>query len=214
VIPLVVVAAILAHPPATAASTGWTAQPEVQRRLAAGEVIVQSASEIDPPQPRGHVRAAVRIRAPAEAIWKVITDCRQTVAFVPGLKRCREVGRASDGRWEDIEQEVRYAWFLPTIRYVFRAMYDRPRRIELKLLSGDLKAEEGTWLLTPSPDGSATVVEYEMYIDPGFWIPQTIISRELRQDLPAALKGLRKRVEAMEPGALRSAGAARLSAGR
>lgn len=213
-IPLVVLATILAQPPATAASTGWTAQPEVQRRLAAGEVIVQSAGEIDPPQSRGHVRAAVRIKAPAETIWKVITDCRQTVAFVPGLKRCRQLDRASDGRWEDIEQEVRYAWFLPTIRYVFRALYDRPRRIELKLLSGDLKAEEGTWLLTQSPDGSATVVEYEMYVDPGFWIPQAIVSRELRQDLPAALRGLRERVEGAEPRALRTAAAAGLSAGR
>ncbi len=125
----------------------------------------------------------------------MITDCRQTVSFVPGLRRCRQVGRASDGRWEDIEQEVRYAWFLPTIHYVFRALYDRPRRIELQLVSGDLKAEQGTWLLTPSPDDSATVVEYEMYVDPGFWIPQAIVSRELRQDLPAALKGLRARVE-------------------
>jgi len=69
------------------------------------------------------------------------------------------------GSWEDIEQEVRYAWYLPTIHYVFRAYYDRPHRIELRLLSGDLKKEEGTWLLKPSPDASATVVEYEMYVD-------------------------------------------------
>ncbi len=179
----------------------------MQRRLAAGEVIVQSASTIDPAQPKGLVRAAVRIRASAETIWNVITDCRQTPAFVPGLRRCRQVGRAADGSWEDIEQEVRYAWYLPTIHYVFRAHYDRPHRIELRLVSGDLKKEEGTWLLKPSPDASATVVEYEMYVEPGFWIPQAIVTRSLRQDVPAALSGLRARVERAEAGAQRTAAA-------
>jgi hypothetical protein len=39
------------------------------------------------------------------------------------------------------------------------------------------------------------VVEYEMYLDPGFWIPQWLVTRTLRKDLPAALSGLRERVE-------------------
>jgi hypothetical protein len=50
-------------------------------------------------------------------------------------------------------------------------------------------------MLTATPDGAATVVEYQMYLDPGFWIPQALVNRTLRKDVPAALAGLRERVE-------------------
>lgn len=192
---VVVLARVLLTPLVALPQTGWTADSDVQRRLAGGEVVVQTATEADPDHPRGRVRAAVLIRARPEAVWAILTDCRQAMEFVPGLKRCSRVDGAPDGRWEDIEQEIRYAWFLPTVRNVLRADYDRPHRIDFHRISGDLKREEGTWVLTATSDGSATVVDYEMYLDPGFWIPQALVNRSLRKDLPAALLGLRERVE-------------------
>ena len=86
---------------------------------------------------------------------------------------------------------------LPTIRFVFRADYQRPRRIDFRRVSGDLKEEEGSWLLEATPDGSATILEYEVYVDPGFWVPQALIRRSLRKDLPAALAALRVQVESI-----------------
>jgi len=186
--------------PAAAAGPGdWTADPGVQRRLAEGEVVVRTASAVDPDRPRGRVRAAVLIRARPEAIWAVMTDCRQTTLFVPGLRSCRRIDGAPDGHWEDIEHEVRYSWFMPTVRYVFRAEYDRPHRIDFHRVSGDLKEQEGSWLLTQTPDGAATLVEYDLYLEPGFWVPQILVNRTLRKDLPAILTGLRERVEKAPP---------------
>jgi coenzyme Q-binding protein COQ10 len=192
---LMVLAFALWSPVTLSLEAGWAAAPEVQRRLAAGEIVVEPTTALDPAHPRGGVRAAVLIRARPEAIWSVMTDCAQTPLFVPGLKRCRRLEGAPDGRWEDIEQEIRYAWYLPSVVYVFRADYERPRRIDFHRIRGDLKEEQGTWLLRATPDGSSTVVEYEMYLDPGFWVPQFVVSRTLRKDLPAALAGLRERVE-------------------
>jgi uncharacterized protein YndB with AHSA1/START domain len=182
-----------------AGQAAWTTEPGIQTRLAAGEVVVQTTTATDPSRPRGWIRAAVRIGAQPEAVWEVMTDCRQAAAFVPGLKRCRRIGGAANGRWEDIEQEVRYSWLLPSVRYVFRAEYDRPHRIDFHRLSGDLKEEEGEWSLTRTADGRSTDVEYELYLDPGFWIPQVLVTRSLRKDLPAALGGLRERVEMVRP---------------
>jgi uncharacterized protein YndB with AHSA1/START domain len=180
----------------TAAQRGWIADPAIQRRLEAGEVVVVTTScATDPSHPRGFIRAAVRIKAAPETIWKIMTDCEQAPTYVPGLRRCRRIDAAPDGSWQDIEHEVRYAWFLPTVRYIFRAEYDRPHRIAFHRISGDLKEDEGTWLLTPTADGSATIVEYEVYIDPGIWIPAPLVNRSLRKDLPAALTGLRDRAE-------------------
>jgi uncharacterized protein YndB with AHSA1/START domain len=176
--------------PAAAAQSEWVADPAIQERLAAGEVVV-AAGAIDPAHPRGLVRAAVRIKAPPEAIWTIVTDCRQALSFIPGLRHCRRIDGAPDGSWQDVEHEVRYSWLLPSVRYVFHAVYDRPHRIDFHRISGDLKQEEGTWLLTRTADGAGTVVEYEVYVDPGFWIPQALVTRSLRRDIPAVLSGLR-----------------------
>jgi uncharacterized protein YndB with AHSA1/START domain len=186
--------AVVLAPGSAGAEAHWTADPVVQQRLMRGEVVVEAGAASDPDQPRGAVRAAVLIHAGPEAIWKVMTDCRQVLTFVPGLRECRRLDGAPDGRWADIEQEVRYAWYLPTVRYVARADYDPPHRIDFRRISGDLKEEHGTWLLSAAADGS-TLVEYQMVIDPGFWIPQALVTRSLRKDLPAALQGLRDRVQ-------------------
>lgn len=192
---LVCLLAAVLLPLTGAAQGGWIEAPGVQARLAAGEVVVTTAAAIDPGRPRGRVLAAVLVKASPEAIWGVMTDCKQAPLFVPGLKRCSRIAGAADGSWEDFEQVVQYSWFLPTVRYVVRAAYDRPRRIQFRRISGDLKDEEGSWLLTPTPDGSATLVQYEVYVDPGFWVPQVLVTRTLRMDLPAALAGLRDRAQ-------------------
>lgn len=185
----------LLYPLATPAQSDWVDEALTQRRLSAGEVVVRTASAIDPAHPRGWVLAAVLIKAPPEVIWPIMIDCKQAPQFVPSLKHCRRIGAAADGSWEDFEQEVQYSWFLPTVRYVFRAEYERPHRIRTRRISGDLKAQEGTWQLTPSADGTGTLVQYAVYVDPGFWIPQSLVNHSLLKDLPAALAGLRQRAE-------------------
>jgi ribosome-associated toxin RatA of RatAB toxin-antitoxin module len=188
-----ILAFVLLLQPAEATQSEWVADPSIQQRLASGEVVV--ASVIDPAHSRGRVRAAVRIDASPEAVFAVVTDCREALAFVPGLKHCRLIDHAPDGSWQDVEHDVRYSWLLPSVRYVFRASYERPSRIDFHRISGDLKEEEGTWLLTRTADGAGTVVEYEVYLDPGFWIPRALVTRSLRKDIPAVLTGLRECVE-------------------
>jgi hypothetical protein len=185
---------LLLEPAAANAQSPWVTDPAIQQRLAAGEVVV-ATSAIDPSHPRGRVRAAVRIPAAPEEIWRIVTNCEEALSFVPGLRRCRRVDGAADGSWQDVEHEMHYSWLLPAVRYVFRADYDRPHRIDFHRVSGDLKQEEGTWRFTPTADGAATVVEYEVYVDPGFWIPQALVAHSLRRDIPAVLTGLRACVE-------------------
>ncbi len=183
-------------PLAAEAETSWLENPEIQQRLLAREVVVRST--LDTSESRGRVSAAVRINAGPEAVWNVMTDCEHASSFVPGLKHCRRVKSSPEGTWEFIEHEVKYSWLLPTIRYVFRADYQRPWRIDFRRVSGDLKDQQGTWLLETTPDGSATIIQYEVYLDPGFWVPQALVRHSLRKDLPAVLEALRTRVEGLE----------------
>jgi uncharacterized protein YndB with AHSA1/START domain len=186
-------------PTLTWAQTAWVDDPDVKHKLAAGEVAVRVALDGDQSHMRLH--AAVRINATPDVVWRVLTDCAHAPSFIPGLKRCTRIQVAPDGSWETVEQEIKYSWLMPAVTSVFRADYKRPRRIDFRRISGDLKDEVGTWLLEDAPQsgaaGPATTVEYEVYVDPGFWVPRVCQRYLLRSELPAALTALRARAESM-----------------
>jgi uncharacterized protein YndB with AHSA1/START domain len=194
-------------PIATWGQTPWVDDRTVQQELADGQVPVRIV--LDGAESRFRVRAAIRINASPETVWQVLTDCEHAASFIPGVKRCRRIQSSPDGSWEIIEEKAKYSWLMPPITCVFRAAYKRPQRIDFRRIAGDLKAEEGDWVLAdeasdPTPlSGSApaqapretTLVEYEFYVDPGFWIPPVLLRHSLRSELPAALKAVRKRAE-------------------
>jgi uncharacterized membrane protein len=172
------------------AQSPWLEDPAIQARLAAGEIVVHVAPDGQ------HAAAAVSIRAPVEAVWKVITDCESAPQFMPGLKTCRRLETAPDGSWEDIEREYKYSWLMPAAHDIVRTEYHKPQRIDFRRLSGDFRDEKGAWLLVTAADGTATVLEYQFYVDLGFWLPHSLIQRSLRSDLPAAMKAVRARAQA------------------
>lgn len=178
----------------------WLDDKTVQEQLAAGQVAVRIVFDGD----ESHVRvdAAVKINAGADAVWRVLTDCDHAATFIPGVKRCRRVETAPDNSWEIIEQESKYSWLMPSVTTVIRADYKRPQRIDFKRVSGDLKDENGAWVLDPKSSathGNTTIVEYELHVDPGFWIPKVLVRHSLRTELPAALTAIRAKVEGTGP---------------
>ena len=176
----------------------WLDDKAVQQQLAAGQVAVRIVFDGDD----SHVRvdAAVKINAGADAVWRVLTDCDHAATFIPGVKRCRRVETAPDSSWEIIEQESNYSWLMPSVTTVIRADYKRPQRIDFKRVSGDLKDETGAWVLDSKSSSThgTTIVEYELHVDPGFWIPKVLVRHSLRTELPAALTAIRERVEGHE----------------
>jgi hypothetical protein len=178
-----------------------TAQPadfsdaESQRALAAGEIPVHAATLQG--EAGGRVRAAVIIHARPETVWQIMRDCASAPAYVPGVRRCQRVDAAADGSWEIVEHEMKYSWLMPVIRSVLLLEY-HTWQMDFRRLSGDLKAEEGSWRVQRTDDDDTTLVEYQLHVDPGFWVPGSIVRASLRHALPEALQALRKRAEAME----------------
>jgi len=177
------------------APAAWVNDQTVQQELAAGQVAVRVAFKDG--ESRVRVNAAVRVHATPEIIWRVLTDCDHAPNFVPGVKRCRRVQSAPDGSWDIVEQEAKYSWLMPAIRCVIRSEYKRPQRIDFKRIGGDLKEEEGHWVLEDPAGPEATLVEYELQVDPGFWIPRVLARHSLRTELPAALQAVRARSEGL-----------------
>lgn len=192
-----------AHAPGSVAKNlpqdDWIDSPSVQTRLARGGVAVRSV--LGSRHEHATVEAAIRIHAAARVIWPLITQCKYAAWLIPGLRRCRVLRMGPRDAWAIIEHEIKYSWFLPAVRSVFRAEFHPPREVDFHRVAGNLKYEVGSWKLLPSGIG-ATTVDYRISLEPGFWVPRFLIRRFLYRKLPAALRALRRHARQIAAGKL------------
>jgi hypothetical protein len=147
----------------------------------------------DPDGRSGQVRAAIDIAAPQETIWALMLDCDAALRMVANLKSCRILDRDPQGRF-DVREQVSGAAFLPSVRSVYRADYDRPYHIRFRRAGGDLTVLEGEWRLTPRPGGVR--VTYEARASAPFTVPGWLARTALRYEVPAALVALKREAQA------------------
>lgn len=137
--------------------------------------------------------ATLKIHAPRETVWAVLTSCRDALEMVPGLTDCQVIDTAPDGSWQLIRQAINYSWYVPRLSYVLRASYEYPAHILVQRESGDLRTLKSSWYL--QADGEFTVVRYSLRVTPGFWVPRWLVRIALKHDLPKMLRTLRTRSE-------------------
>lgn len=148
---------------------------------------------LDASEQGGKAHATVRIHAPREAVWKLITSCPAERDMVPGLLECTVLETAPDGSWQRIRHVMNPSWYMPRLTYVIKASYDPPRRVTIEQVAGDLRVLKGSWVLTTS--GKDTVANYSVELSTGFWVPHWLVRAALRRDLPKMLRALRTRAE-------------------
>lgn len=174
----------------------WVLSTEELLQLDEGKVLVPPSADRN--HGDGSFRAAIEIEAPAERVFRTMTDCAQALMFVPHLERCTVLETAPDGTWQTILHEVSYDWFLPRASYVFRAEYEPFARVRFSSVRGDFRKNDGVWELIPRRDGAATIVTYRAQVVPWFYVPRWVMVAGLKRDLPALLQGLRARCELPE----------------
>jgi uncharacterized membrane protein len=157
--------------------------PAEAQHVAARQLLIRAT--LDSSQRRGTVRAAVRIDAPPDVVFQMLTTCADAMQYVPHMRLCRVRDQAPDNSWQLVEHEIDFGWYAPRIKYV----------IAFRQVSGDFKANEGRWELEPSADGSHTVLLYRAYLDPPGYIPNWVLRSRFRREMPQMLTDLRKRCE-------------------
>lgn len=150
-------------------------------------VVLDAAGE------NGSASATVRIHARREIVWSLITNCTEAVRLVPGLVSCHVLETAADQSWQRIRHVLNYSWYVPQLTYEIRANYDKPQRVSIERISGDLRTLRSSWSL--DSDGGYTIAHYAVDLAPGFWVPHWIVRVVLRRDLPKMLRALRARAE-------------------
>src|SRR5262245_10511382 len=72
---------------ACALGADFTLTPAEMQRVTARQVVIRA--NLDSAQRRGSVRAAVRIEAPPDIVFRMMISCTDALAYVPHLQRCR-----------------------------------------------------------------------------------------------------------------------------
>jgi Polyketide cyclase / dehydrase and lipid transport len=172
---------------ACAASAADLDQDSAQR----GDIEV--TVKLDAGEQSGTATATVRIHARREVVWSLITSCAEALHLVPGLVSCDVLETAPDRSWQRIRHVIDYSWYVPKLTYEIHAAYDRPTRVTIERVSGDLRVLKGSWVL--QSDGADTIAHYAVDLAPGFWVPRWMVRAALKRDLPKMLRALRSRAE-------------------
>jgi hypothetical protein len=174
----------------SAGALAWEPDAAERARLLAGEIIVHA--DIDPSGASGRARAAVWIAAPREQVYGWMTDCPKALTFVPRMTGCTILETGPEKGSALIAHEIDYSWFLPRMHYVFRARNTFPSQVDFQEVSGDLAINRGSWRLSALPGADHTLLVYEVRIKPRLYVPQWLVRRSLRKDLPELLTALRR----------------------
>jgi hypothetical protein len=148
---------------------------------------------LDTAEQTGSATATVRIHAPREVVWTLITSCAEALHLVPGLIGCHVLETAPDQSWQRIRHVLDYSWYVPKLTYEIRATYARPVRVSIERISGDLSIMRSSWAL--QTDDDYTIAHYAVELAPGFWVPHWLVRAALKRDLPKMLRALRARAE-------------------
>ncbi len=175
---------------ATAPTRAWS--PAETALLESGEPVVSLSPA--PHDEASRIHAAVDIGAPQAAVWSIMTNCAGAARFVPGLESCRVLERDPEGRWDIREHRIRWAWFMPKVRSVFRTDYDPPKGLRFRRVAGTLRRNEGEWRLTPRAGGT-TRVSYDATLAASVPAPDFMIEQALRRDIATVLRRLKQECE-------------------
>jgi ribosome-associated toxin RatA of RatAB toxin-antitoxin module len=143
------------------------------------------------------ISARIEIPYPVEQVWQILTDYEHLSDFIPSLSKSRLIQHPTGGiRLEQIGAQS----FLK-IKFCARVVLDMveqfPHQLSFRMIEGDFKAFDGSWLLQPCTLGSALGTElcYTVRVLPPLTMPVGLIERRLRHNLMVNLNAVRQRAD-------------------
>lgn len=138
-------------------------------------------------------QSSIVIDAPAQRVMDVIADLR-TYPQWAGVKSTRILATFPDGRPQQVEMVIDNGPIKDT--YVIEYVWHGPEKVTWRLKESEvLRDLDGTYLVTDRGDGTSEV-SYRLMVDLMIPIIGSIKRKAEKAIVDAALKGLKKRVEA------------------
>jgi len=147
----------------------------LQEVLKKGEVVIVEEPPVGQKQ---FVTAGIRINAPREEVWKLITDFDLYPGFFPEVETVTVVKH--EGNAWDVLHKLKSGMSVLPLRfaYTLRFVLEPPGRMTWTLVGGDLKYSEGSWELFPVEGGKETLAFYRISysIVPKGFLVKTVVN--------------------------------------
>jgi ribosome-associated toxin RatA of RatAB toxin-antitoxin module len=147
-------------------------------------------------------RAVIVVEKPIDEVLPVLLDYNNYVDFMPNFTRSKVL--AQRGSRAMVYMEVSVARGMYTL-YGQLNLKDREgesgtRVVEGRLIDGNINAFNATFTLTPVRDGTATEIDFNIYVDPDLPLPSSVFSRENERAAGRAVRALRTRLDTANGG--------------
>jgi hypothetical protein len=143
------------------------------------------------------VKGRVTIKAPASTVWYSVHEERKND---PDLAYSKVLEQQSEHE-ATLEQKFVLIPMLGSSVCVTKQLEIPLKRIDYYLLRSDhFKAMEGSWVLTPHPDGKTTVLELNSHIDLGMPVPRWFLNATLSRKIERRLNHVKEMAEKMHAG--------------
>jgi uncharacterized membrane protein len=134
---------------------------------------------------------SMRIEAPLDTIWAVLTDIEHYPTWARDLKDATVVETDDEGR--PLEVRFRAAAMGRSTNYTLRYDYDPPKRLAWRLVEGDIMRQlDGAYEFREA--GDATQVTYHLTVDLIVPLPAFVKRRAESRIINTALRELRDHV--------------------
>ena len=138
----------------------------------------------------------VVIEAAPKEILDVIADVGSASTWSPQYQSAKVLDTYKDGRPKRVKMKVKAAGLTDEMEVEY-SWGDNTAGWRL-IKSGQLKAQNATYTLTPS--GEKTTVRFDLEVDPSIPIPGFLLKRTLKGAMETATDGLRKQVLKLNKG--------------
>ena len=135
----------------------------------------------------------VLVHVKPEHIWHILTDYKNAPSVFPCLKKCKLV--KDTGNTKLVEHQIKPSGVPGTFEYVIEVKEIVNRLYEWHRISGDFRDVDGFWKLEPVNNGNSTLVTYASYVNGGLFLPQPLIKRQVRTDIPTVMSALKTYAE-------------------
>ncbi|MBI1892138.1 MAG: SRPBCC family protein [Burkholderiales bacterium] len=138
------------------------------------------------------LHASGLLTAAPERVWKVLTDYNRYTDFVPNLQACRVLSRNGNEVIIDQTGSTSFLFFSKSIHIVVRAVETPTTRIDVNLVSGDMKHYVVRWELIPENlnGTSVTRLVYTAALEPDFFVPPLFGSSIAQADVKKMMQAV------------------------
>lgn len=177
------------------ANWAWSKETSDWNALSQGQVVIKQhpGEQNDVPS----VEAKILIARPPSKVWTVVSDPEKLMKDESKVKKVKVLSRS--GNRQNVEFNVLMTHFLPSFDYVLVQELHPPYLLRFHRLSGSFKDIQGSWQLLPVESANQTILTYTLKLDPGPFIPKSLLLTAVKSDLPNMMHNAKTAIDKNTP---------------